>query len=330
MTPRTRYFLLGSGLVVAIGLGTGLVAYYGEPGSRAVPSSDFAYIPAGVTAVGYADLRHIVHSEFHQRLRAMMPSGHEKARLLEDTGIDLERDIDSIVAGLDPASAGGGPVVLVRGRFNEDHIESVAAQHGATVEQFRGKRLLTSLHPAGTAGPAGDEPAVAFLEPGLVGLGQLTALKRAIEGAERHESIAANTAVMSVVQDVADDGDAWLVGRLDAMPARAGLPGAMRAQLDGVQWFSLTAAIDQAMNCRLRAETRDAEAGESLRSVVNGALAIARVMAGSDQRLDSVLQSVQARGTGSNLDVSFTVPPEALDALRSGVAAAQPNLGGRR
>ena len=35
MTARTRYFALGSGLVLAIGLGTALVAYY--VGTQATP-----------------------------------------------------------------------------------------------------------------------------------------------------------------------------------------------------------------------------------------------------------------------------------------------------
>jgi hypothetical protein len=325
MTQRTRYFLVGSGLIVVVGLCTGLVAYYnGELGGRRAPLSEFAYVPATVTAVAYADVRHIMSSEFHHRLRATMPAGPEKARLLAETGIDLERDIDTVVAGLSPSDVLGGPVVLVRGRFNEAQIESVAVQHGATVEDFSGKRILKSLDPRAAGEPGGSHPAVAFLEPGLIALGQLDAVKHAITAADRRETVAANAEVMKVVNDVLGDGDAWLVGRVESMSDHARLPSAVRDQLAGLQWFSLSAAIDQAMSCKLRAEASNAEAGEALRGVVNGALAVARIMAGNDARLDTLLQSVQASGTGSKLELSFTVPAEALDALRQTAGTALP------
>lgn len=319
MTQRTRYFLVGSGLVVAVGLGTGLVAYYGgELTTRRAPLTEFAYVPESVTAVAYADVRHIMQSEFHHRLRAMMPAGPERQRLLADTGIDLERDIDSVVAGLNPADAAGGVVVLVRGRFDVGQIEAVAVQHGARVEDYQGRRIVSSLHAPSTTDRRGDtDAAVAFLEPGLVALGPLRAIKQAIDGARRQQSVAANPDVMKVVNAVVADGDAWFVGRLDAIPTHDRLPGAVRDQLAGVQWFSVSAAIDQTAQCRLRAEARDAEAGESLRGVVNGALAVAKIMAGHDTRLDGLLQSVQATGTGAELELSFSVPAEALEALRA-------------
>ena len=72
MTHRTRSFLFGSGLIVVVGLCTGLVAFYNGnlPLGRSSRLAEFSYIPSDATAVAYADVRHIMDSEFRQRLRA--------------------------------------------------------------------------------------------------------------------------------------------------------------------------------------------------------------------------------------------------------------------
>jgi len=59
MSSRTRYFLIGSSLVVVVGLCTGLVAYYNgsAPGSSTARLPELAYLPADASAVAYADVR---------------------------------------------------------------------------------------------------------------------------------------------------------------------------------------------------------------------------------------------------------------------------------
>jgi hypothetical protein len=61
--------------------------------------------------------------------------------------------------------------------------------------------------------------------------------------------------------------------------------------------------------------------------MVNGALSMARMMAGKDARLAGMLDSVQATGTGADMEISFTVPPEMLDMISS---AVPPSVDGLR
>jgi hypothetical protein len=318
MSQRTRYFLVGSGLIIVVGLCTGLVAFYNGnlPLGRSVGPAEFNYVTSDVAAVAYADVRHIMDSEFRQRLRAVLPSGQEKDRMLAETGIDLERDIDTVVAGLKPDNPAGGPVVIVRGRFDEARIEALAVQHGATAESYRGKRLLTSPVNAGGAPMTGEvreahHGGIAFLEPGLLALGNVSAIRRAIDASQTNDTVTNNAELMKFVSDVVN-GDAWIVGRVDAL-SNTKLPDPVKDQLSTVQWFALSAGINRTVTGRLRAEARDAEAGEQVRAVVNGAIAVARLMSDRDKRLDGVLDSVQATGTGTQIDLSFTVPPDVLD-----------------
>ena len=108
----------------------------------------------------------------------MLPTGEAKDELLQETGIDIENDIDIVVAGFTPPAAGTsmeqGAVVLVRGRFDVTQIETLATQHGAAVEEYGGKRMLVFSDDARHRSQPPDcdgKPGLAFLEPGLLGLG---------------------------------------------------------------------------------------------------------------------------------------------------------------
>jgi hypothetical protein len=315
MSRRTRYFLLISGLIVVGGLGTGLVAVYtgGLSTLRSQNPPEFAYIPADSTAVAYADVRHIMASEFRQRLRAVLPDDKARAKheFLTETGIDIERDIDTVMAGLtSEAMTAGGPVVLLRGRFERDRVEQAAVKHGATAEDYKGKRLLRA--PGGHGGPPAG---IAFLEAGLLAIGSLDRVKHAIDAADQRNSITSNTELMKRLTEVDRASDAWIAGRLDDMPGRQGWPDTVKDQLGAVQWFALSAAVNTAVTATLRAEARDAKAAEDLRGVVNGAISMARMMAGKDAKLTGMLDTVQATGSGTEMQISFTVPPDVIDLM---------------
>jgi len=327
MTQRTRYFLVGSGLIVVVGLCTGLVAYYGGnlPFGAARGPAELSYVPADTTAIAYADVRHIMDSDFRQRLRALIPTGEGKNQLLIETGIDVEKDVDSVVAGLSSsaADARGAHVVLIRGRFQNEKIEALVREHGGTVEDYRGKRVV--LEAAGAPG-VGTQEAVAFLEPTLLAFGAVDAIKRAIDANATRQSVAANPAMMKFVGG-ATNTDAWVVGRFETLARDARVAPSMRDQLSSLQWFSISADVDQAILCRVHAEAETPEAAANVRSVLNGMLAAARLMANQDARVNAILGSVQTTGVGSDIELSFTVPPDLVDVVAS---AAHAPMGGAR
>src|SRR3954469_24968253 len=107
MTKKTRYFMAGSAAVLAAGLGTGLVAYYTggfQPVSASAVANELHYVPADAMLVAYADVRAIMDSDLRARLKDALPT-HEKGQqeFQEQTGIDIERDIDYVVASVSTA-----------------------------------------------------------------------------------------------------------------------------------------------------------------------------------------------------------------------------------
>jgi hypothetical protein len=324
MSQRTRYFLIGSASFIVLALGVGAVAYYNGnlPLKTRGGPEEFAYLPADVNAVAFANVATIMNSQFTQKLRQAFPTGEEKAKLQAELGIDIDRDIDSVVAGSAGVESGKHGLVLVRGRFNTGHLEALAIQHGGTAQDYKGKKLIVFDHGLATTDSGPGNGTVAFLEPGLLAFGDRVAIERAIDASATRQNVTSNADLMKLVGEVQAGSDAWVVGNFEAISKSHSLPTDVQAHLPAVEWFAASVNVNGGVNGTVRAEARDEKAGEELRAVVNGALAAGRLVSGQDKRIEAMLNALQVTGMGKSVSLSFTVPPEILDII-NGVAAAK-------
>lgn len=334
MTKRTRYFMFGSVTVLLVGLCTGLVAYYtGMPMGAFGQSSgltELRYVPASASVVAYADVRNLMQSELRQKLHKAdenEPDG--QAEFQRETGIDIEHDIDRVVAFMEPGAGEEGytGMVVATGRFDQGRLEALARQHGGTVEDYNGKRLISKItsreehdgghHDGDAGGHAGSHQArsmtVAFLETGVVAVGETAVVKRAIDR-QGAQSVTANTELMALVNDI-DDSNAWAVGRFDALMSRANLPEGVASQIPAVKLFSASGHINGGLSAVIRAEARDDQAAQNLRDVVQGFLALAKLQSNTQPELQVLLNSLQLSGTGKTVALSFQVPSQVIDTL---------------
>jgi len=316
MTKKTRYFLVGAAAVMVIGLCTGLVAFYGGgvPSLSAAPTgpAELSYVPADAAVVAYANVQDVMTSHFRERFREAMPEQNEgRDEFLRETGIDVERDIDHVVACMIPTDGKEGGLVVARGRFNTTQLETLAREHGAVVEDYRGKRLLVGMTQHGDR-----RPTLAFMDTGLVAIGDDTSIRRAIDAHEPGgQNILSNADLMKLVADVDTSANAWAVGRVDALAKEADLPDEVSRQIPALKWFAATGRINGGFTGMLRAEASDEVAAENLRDVVRGLFALAKMQAGSDPRVAALVQTLQLSGTGTTVELSFTVPTEVIDLL---------------
>jgi hypothetical protein len=332
MTSRTRFFVLGSVLVLSVGLCTGLVAYYNSGlSATADPSgrAELAYLPVDSTAVAYASVAEVMKSDVRKRIQQALPTGEDKQRLLDETGIDLEHDIDSVVAGFtNGGPAPEGVVVLIRGRFDVAKIEGLVTAHGAALETYKGKRLLVAatMPNHDTVASHGDAShfgmlhstgALGFIEPGVLALGDSAAIKRAIDAHDSGENVTKNADLMKLINDLKSGSNAWVAGRFDAVSGHVGMPQAAKDQLSTVQYFAIGAHVDGGVKGTVRAEARDDKSAEDLRAIVNGALAAGRLFSGTQQNkaLETAINSMQMSGSGKTVAITFSVSPEMLDML---------------
>jgi hypothetical protein len=311
MTRKTRYFMAGSAAVLAAGLTTGLIAYFAggfQSVSAAPIANELRYVPADAAVVAYADVRSIMDSDLRARLKAAMPM-HEKGQeeFQAQTGIDIERDIDYIVASSAGANPEAGGLIVARGRFNDTQLEALALQHGGQVEDYKGKRVVNS--PVKEGHP---QVTLAFLEPGLVAIGTRATVQGAIDAQLSSHSITSNEEMMQLVGEIGASSNAWAVGRFDMIAQQAKLPAELSQRMPPVKWFAASGHVNGGISGTLRAEAMDAESAELLRRQVSGALAFGEMVAKSDPKLGALINSLQMSGTGTTVAVSFTVPAELL------------------
>src|SRR6185503_19386327 len=108
-------------------------------------------------------------------------------------------------------------------------------EHGGVVEEYKGKRLVKATETESKTIDSGVDgvPQVqsrvhtivlAFLEPGLVGIGSEAAIKSAIDAQLTAHSITSNNEMMELIADIDMGNNAWAVGRFDAIASQAKLP----------------------------------------------------------------------------------------------------------
>jgi len=333
MTTKTRYFVIVSLLVLGVGLGTGLVAYYvGFPAGaaqRAGGPEELQYIPHDATVIAFANVQDVMNSELRQKLLQALPMHDGQKEFENQTGINIETDIDRIVASLNPDPSNnnvpGQGLVLARGRFDEVKIEALMREHGAEIEQYKMKRMIVVMH--GREGATGDVRypsqsfAVSFVEPGFVALGNSALVRSAIDlhqGGSNPQtglsSVTGNEELMALVRSL-DSGNVWAVGRFDALTSRAHLPENVASRLPAITLFAVSGHINGGLRATVRAEARDDEAANNLRDVVRGFMGLAKMQAGSNPSAQLMMQSLELGGTGKTVALSFSVPAEVFDAV---------------
>jgi hypothetical protein len=349
MSTKTRYFVIVSLLVLGIGFGTGLVAYYvgfpaGALASHGGPA-ELSFIPRDASVIAFANVQEIMASELRQKLHRALPMQENGQQELQaQTGINLETDIDSVVACLSPEAAGGNGrgagMVLARGRFDETKIEALMREHGAHVETYNGKRMVVAdasdsvQDPNDTSDPSirrhHADLSLSFIEPGLAAIGSTRLIKAAIDLHKAGnnpqtglESVTGNDELMNLVRSL-DSSNAWAVGRFDALRSQSHLPDNVLSQIPAITWFAASAHINGGLRGTLRADTRDDESANNLRDVVRGFLALAKMGAGAKPELQAVMQSLELSGTGKTVSLSFVVPAELFDVIGAAAGHVKP------
>jgi hypothetical protein len=314
MNRKTRYFVIASLLVLTVGIGTGLVAYYvGFPTAFAQQGPDeLQLVPGNAVLVAYANVHEVMVSNLRERVRQAMPNLPDGQHDFEAaTGINIETDVDRLVAALAPPSDGldvpRSGLIIASGRFDQVRIEALMREHGATEEAYKGRRLFAAPH-------EGAGLSLAFVDPGLVAVGGSALVRSAIDRRDGGDSVRSNDEIMGLVRSL-DRGNVWAVGRFDALTAQAKLPANVASQLPPITWFAVSGHVNGGLLADIRMQTRDEESANQFRDVVQGVIALGKLQANDHPELESLLRSIQLSGSGTTIAVSFELSPETIDLL---------------
>src|SRR5262249_29173328 len=148
--------------------------------------AELRYVPRDAGVLAYANVHEIMTSELRQRVKAHepMPAENGQRQFQDQTSINIQTDIDRVGACLEPPISGTSVpstgLVVASGRFDQVKIEALMRDHGAQVETYKGRQLLSgdphSMHRSSDAADStassqtGSGPpfALAFRKPGVV------------------------------------------------------------------------------------------------------------------------------------------------------------------
>ncbi|HJN47070.1 MAG: hypothetical protein QGI10_09035 [Vicinamibacterales bacterium] len=315
MTRQTRYFVLGMSGLLVVGLCTGLFAYFNNGEALALSVAEpveFAHVPPNASIVAYANVREVMLSDFRERIRQIAPDGVGQAELEQQLGLNIENDIDHVLAFLAPGrNERPAGLVLFRGRFDTTRLEAVARNGGATVSDYADTRVVSI--DAGDAGAL----AMAFMEPGLVAVGDLATVHQAVDRGSTGVDITSNEQMMGLLEQVDSGSNAWAVGRFGDLSALGILPDEVSVQMPAVTAFVVDGRVNGGFSGSVTIEGRDEQAGQNLRDVLRGFLALAKMQTTGRPELQLMLDSLQLSGTGTIATMSFLIPSEALDLIFS-------------
>jgi hypothetical protein len=338
MTTRTRYFVIASLLVLGVGVSAGLVAYYaGFPMSafaRSGGPDELKYVPSDATVLAYADVRAVMSSELRRKLHEAAPMSENGQREFQDqTGINIETDIDHVVACVAPGAGAslppgsgangfpGGGMVLARGVFDAVKIEALMREHGARIEDYKSHRLIVADIHRTVGFPVDTRPdttpdgfALTFMETGLAAVGSASLIRSAIDNQANGQNVTTNEEIMNLVRSL-DSGNTWAVGRFDALQKQARLPAEVASRIPPITWFSVSSHVNGGITGVIRAETRDEESANNLRDVVRGFVALAKMQMGSKPEYQTMMQAFELGGSGKTVALSFAIPAEVFDMI---------------
>ena len=326
MTGKTRYFLVGSALVFFVGLSIGLVAYYGGMPKGLFASTtgpaELKFVPEDAVVVAYANVKQVMGSDLRQRLRQFgAPTDEGRNEFKTATGIDIENDINYVVAFMgkrqgDAAANTTNGAVLANGQFDQARLEALAREKGATVEDYKGKRLIKPGGKDNEEGSARERGmAVAFLDKGLVAIGGEAIIRQLIDGPGASSKTALDNA--DLMKLIADQHDAsiWAVGQFEAISSQAKLPQEVTDRIPPITWFSASGHVNGGVQVMVKAETKSDEAAANLRDIVRGFVALAKMQAGNRPEAQALWPSVEMGGTGKTVSLSFGVTTQLIDAM---------------
>jgi hypothetical protein len=311
-----------SGAILAIGLGTGIVAsYMGLPVSvfsSAAGPEELQYVPADAAVVAYANVRDVMNSQLRERFKAIEPSTEQKNAFEEKTGLNFEDDVDSVVAAVMPKDGmanhpAGAFLILARARYNAEQLQKLALDHGAEMTEYQGKQLITH-HDQDTNDPTPDNMAFGFVEADLVAFGTIEAVKASIDARASNRNIVSNNDMMKLVNEI-NNANAWAVGRFDAIAEKAGLPDEVRNAMPSISWFSAAGHINGGVSGTFKAEAKDELTAKNLRDIMAGFLAMAKMQAQNKPGMQQLADSLVISGEGNTVALAFDIPAEVLDVL---------------
>jgi hypothetical protein len=299
-----RWVLGASIIAVAMGW----IAIMAIPAATvSVEDAGLKFLPPDTKGIVFIDVAGLRNAPLVQDLlkdkNLAGPRGWED--FVAATGMDPERDIDRVTIGkLD----GKGGVVIVQGRINKFKIEQFLKDKGKESQTYLGQTLYRD----------GDSTFVVM--DNLVFIGQLNAVKKAVDQMQIPGSSPLRGDLMAAIQTIDSGNQVWGVGDfsvndLGNLGVRG--PAPVTDMLKSLKSGTYQMHVDTGLQARAVGNFADAESAKSIGDLVRGALAVAKLQVAKQQPdMVQLLDGIQLSNSGTTLTLRIEESGELLKKLK--------------
>ena len=336
-----RFSILAAILLVLV---AGAAMLHSGP-SNPTKGAEIAFpqsLPNDVIAVVHADVAALVHSELYRSLSERygedrLPTNPKYREFVEATGFRFETDLRSVTLGVGGDLADDSPpfYVLVDGKFDRKKIDAYILDSG----EYERDKLdgLKAFLPKETTDDPHTSVALAWFDDDTLLIAsspQIGKLLRSIDGR-------APNAADSVLGALLAQGEgqlrvAMMLPGDEQGPDSATVPPMMRDMVDSMRdsplgqlhSVMLTLEVGSGLEVIVQAEADTPESGTAVYDMLNGYLAMGRMMAAENPQLGAFLDHLELERKDAIVSLTLSMTGDQIGALidetRSKATAVEP------
>jgi hypothetical protein len=268
--------------------------------------------------------------EIHQHMDSTMGRHHrdeDYKEFMEATGLDLEKDLESVLVGLQAdlyhsdssRHMDGAAYAVVKGNFDENKIiayiqekEKKESRTGLTISDYNGKKIYS--------GPRGKESAY-FADGNTVIIGTEAWVKQVIDN-KLESNLTENAEMMKLIGDLPHKEQLWAVGIpgniMDRVATELSRHENFKAghTLRSLKSGMLSAQVNATADIWASATCTTAEDSRLMSEALKGVMAMAKLAVSDDRELVDMLNRFEIESKGTEVHFSGKLDKAFLEKLR--------------
>lgn len=330
---RSRRLILTAAAISVLGVGLAFSTRLTGTARAAVgpvPPEALA-LPADSSVVMGFDVKALTGSQFYAKFGGEGEPGRVEAlaEIERKTGLNPERDIDSVVIAIraaavttEPKATGPrhhGPenaLIFVTGRFDAARLESSLPEAGKAQKE---RRDGVTIYREASGKSNG---AVALLDAGILVAGDAASVETFLANRSTGHGIRDSQALVAQLESIEPGSTFWAVGGPSVLSRVTSEVGGPAGNLPAVKQVVAYGHLDPEVGMTATAEAADAKSATKIADVLRGFSAMLSLQSGQRAELAQIADSISVATEDEKVHVKATITHELIESLKKSAMAA--------
>ncbi|MBX7184463.1 MAG: hypothetical protein K1Y01_04885 [Vicinamibacteria bacterium] len=332
---RSRRLILTAAAISVLGVGLAFSTRLTGTARAAVgpvPPEALA-LPADSSVVMGFDVKALTGSQFYAKFGGEGEPGRVDAlaEIERKTGLNPERDIDSVVIAIRAAAAAAasepkatgprhhGPenaLIFVTGRFDAARLESSLPEAGKAQKE---RRDGVTIYREASGKSNG---AVALLDAGILVAGDAASVETFLANRSTGHGIRDSQALVAQLESIEPGSTFWAVGGPSVLSRVTSEVGGPAGNLPAVKQVVAYGHLDPEVGMTATAQAADAKSATKIADVLRGFSAMLSLQSGQRAELAQIADSISVATEDEKVHVKATITHELIESLKKSAMAA--------